>query len=92
MNGLKSIKDTHGHKTGNTFIKAYSYRIKKAFRKNGKIFRTCGNEFTVSIINPVQSITDHCLIDLKNLQMDAGKYSALHPSSSYGIACREKIQ
>lgn len=45
INNLKKVNDTYGHAAGDDFIKSGAGIIASSFGKNGRVFRTGGDEF-----------------------------------------------
>ena len=61
LNDLKKINDTKGHQAGDRYIINAANIIRKVFEKDGKCYRTGGDEFSVIICK------DNCLYLVKEL-------------------------
>ncbi len=51
MNGLKTVNDNYGHRTGDAMLKELSRRLQKVFRPSDKIARLGGDEFGIIMGN-----------------------------------------
>lgn len=62
LDGFKAVNDNYGHDSGDCLLKLVAERLKNTVRKNDKVSRMGGDEFTVLLSNIRSSL------DVKNVQ------------------------
>lgn len=88
LNGLKNINDTKGHAAGDELLKAAAYCMSKCIGKNGRVYRTGGDEF-IALVNASVEQLKKMQIDFEN---ETANYKGQYFESvsvSYGYVLRK---
>lgn len=90
LNGLKEVNDSLGHEAGDRVIIGAARCIESSFGKEGKAFRTGGDEFVV-LINAGRKELKDILSSYEAGVKSWAEENMLPLSVSYGYACSDEL-
>lgn len=93
LNRLKTINDTFGHETGDSYLKRFARLLSECFLAYGEVGRIGGDEFLVVLPNITRERSELLVASLeKNLEEDNLKFPTSPLSFSYGICYSDEFE
>ncbi|MGM0594409.1 MAG: diguanylate cyclase domain-containing protein, partial [Pseudomonadota bacterium] len=89
LDNLKPVNDTHGHKAGDTLLRAIATRLHNGLRKGDTVARIGGDEFIVILpgagtLREAEKMANHLLAAISTPYEHKGL--TIEPNASIGIA------